>query len=94
MDNKNLFQEIWSGEGLIRWWLVHSISDACMILSSLGIIWGFWEVILLMRVRHYPEAKLSSLEDLHFHIMYCVFVVLGVDFVLRLVAGLWLTKRR
>jgi hypothetical protein len=81
-----------SGNGTLKMWFHHLYTDTCMTLSVLAVLWIFWEAISLMRFRHYPEDKLSSLEELHFRIMYCALVVLGCNFLIKLVVGLWPKK--
>jgi hypothetical protein len=82
------------GEDSLKKWFTHLGTETLKTLSVLAVLEIFWEVISLMRFRHYPEDKLSSLEELHFRIMYCALVVLGFNFVIKLVVGLsWSSKK-
>ena len=84
------------GEGSLnslKKWFIHLGTETLKTVSVLAVLEIFWEALLFMRFRHYPEDKLSSLDDLHFRIMYCALAVLGFNFVLKLVVGLsWSTK--
>jgi TRAP-type C4-dicarboxylate transport system permease small subunit len=89
MEEMNVLQEVWRGDGRLKWWFVHSVSDLCMTLGTLALIWIFWEGLSLMRFWHFPEDKLAYLENLDFFFMVGALKILGCIFLIKLVIGLW-----
>lgn len=93
MNEANFSTELWTGEGGMRAWFIHLIADAVKTLSILAALYIFWEVISLLRFRHYPEIYLQALEKAHFAFMFCTLLVTGLNFVFKQVIVLWQNKK-
>jgi hypothetical protein len=93
MEEMNMSQEVWRGEGDLRRFLIHFIADIGKTVCLLGGLIIFWEIIVLFRFLHYPDANLDALEKVHFAGTYCTLVVTGISFVLKQMVGLWEKKK-
>jgi hypothetical protein len=82
------WSEIWEE------WFRPLSKDALKTLSILAIMYVFWETIVLMRLRGYPEAYLQPFEKTHFVFMWVLYVVTGGNFILKQLVGLWPKRRR
>jgi hypothetical protein len=74
-------------------WFRPVSKDALKTFSILAIMYLFWEAIVLLRLRGYPDAHLEAFEKTHFVLMWVLYVVTGGNFVLKQVVGLWSKNR-
>jgi hypothetical protein len=74
-------------------WFRPFFKDVLKTFSILAVMYVFWEAILLMRLRSYPEIYLQAFEKTHFVFMWVLYVVTGGNFVIKQIVGLW-PKRR
>ena len=91
MEYANSFgEELWSE---LRPWCLHVCADAIRSASIILLLYLFWEVITLLRLRGYPPDSLSMLERTHFCFMWVALVILGGSFVGQAFITLWRKKR-
>jgi hypothetical protein len=74
-------------------WFRPLFKDVLKTFSILAIMFVFWEGIVLMRLRGYPDVYLDPFEKTHFAFMWVLYVVTGSNFVLKQIFGLWPKKR-
>ena len=75
-------------------WFRMLAQECLKTFSILAVLYAFWEVIALMRFSGYPPEYLDPLEKTHFAFMFVSLMVLGVNFVLKLVISTWSLKKR
>jgi hypothetical protein len=84
----HFWSEIWEE------WFRPLAKECLKTFSILAVLYAVWEVIALMRFSGYPEDYLESIEKVHFAFMYVSLLVLGSNFVIKLVISTWSVKQK
>jgi hypothetical protein len=66
------------------------LARCATILLSLEVV---WMILKLMELSGYPPGKLKYFERVHFCTLLAAFVVLSVNFLMKLMAGLYRERR-
>jgi hypothetical protein len=77
-----------------REWFRPLSKDFLKTLSVLAVLFALWKVVALMRWAGYPDEYASAFEKTHFAFMWVIWAILGGNFVVKQVVGLWKKPRK
>ncbi len=68
-------------------------SDLAKFAVILVSLEALWMLLKLMELSGYPPGKLKYFEKVHFCTLFAAFVLLSVNFLMKLMAGLYRERR-